>query len=237
VHFWVGAQQRGAFVVRFWFGAQQDFFPYIYICVCVCVILSPKNNWSATNFLLTLKFFILITYNMWCFMVKFGRFLYSFDIFNISSIFFEIIQIYTTSDSNDRTIWVKKWYSCYLAQFKTFSMKSKEISNILTKKHDHGVSRWFKNSQKCKWSLKIMRFYLCLMISYVKTVVKIWMSFEHFIMYDAYISKYLWWNFRELRSIWLSLDWKWQSNVNHYSNCFLSAIDKHKLAYVKFWCF
>jgi hypothetical protein len=37
-------------------------------------------------------------------------------------------------------------------------MKSKEISNILTKKYDNDhVSKWFRNSKKCEWSLKIMR--------------------------------------------------------------------------------
>jgi hypothetical protein len=31
----------------------------------------------------------------------------------------------------------EKYYSCYLAQFKAFSMKSNENLNILTSKHDH----------------------------------------------------------------------------------------------------
>jgi hypothetical protein len=39
---------------------------------------------------------------------------------------------------------MQKYYLCYLAQFKTFVMKSKEISNILSRYHDHNrVSEWF----------------------------------------------------------------------------------------------
>jgi hypothetical protein len=76
--------------------------------------------------------------------------------------------------------------SCYLAQFKTFFMKSKEISNILTKKYDNDrFSKWFRNSKN---ATEVWKLWDChyLKISCVKAVVKIWMSFEHFIMYDAY---------------------------------------------------
>jgi hypothetical protein len=66
-------------------------------------------------------------------------------------------------------------------------MKSKEIMNILTRKHDcDHVSKWFKNSKKCKLESKNHKIGQYLIISYVEVVVKIWVNFEYFIMYDAY---------------------------------------------------
>jgi hypothetical protein len=68
---------------------------------------------------------------------------------------------------------VEKWYSCYLAYFKTIFMKSKEILNILTRKHDHDrVSKWFENSKKIQIKFKNYENCTYLMISYVKAVVK-----------------------------------------------------------------
>ena len=62
---------------------------------------------------------------------------------------FSISQIWTASDSNYRIKWVEKWYSCYLAQFETWPVKWKEISNILFRKHDHErVAVVFLNCKK-----------------------------------------------------------------------------------------
>ena len=63
--------------------------------------------------------------------------------------FFELSQIWTESDSKSRVKWVEKWNSCYLTQFETIPIKWKEISNILSMKHNHEhVSELFKNSKK-----------------------------------------------------------------------------------------
>jgi hypothetical protein len=53
-----------------------------------------------------------------------------------------------------------------------------------------------------------------LMISYMEAVVKIWTSFEYFVMYGVYKSKHLQRSFRELRSRWLGLNEKRRSNLN-----------------------
>jgi hypothetical protein len=41
--------------------------------------------------------------------------------------FFKISQIWTTTDSNNWIKWVENLYSCYLAQFKTFSWNQKKV--------------------------------------------------------------------------------------------------------------
>ena len=44
---------------------------------------------------------------------------------------------------------MEKWNSCYLTQFETIPIKWKEISNILSMKHNHEhVFELFKNSKK-----------------------------------------------------------------------------------------
>jgi hypothetical protein len=65
-------------------------------------------------------------------------------------------------------------------------MKSKELLNILTRKHDHDrVSKWFENSKKIQIKFKNYEICAYLMISYAKAVVKMWTRFEHMVMYDG----------------------------------------------------
>jgi hypothetical protein len=94
-------------------------------------------------------------------------------------------------------------------------MKSKEILNILARKHDHDrVSKWFQNSKILQTKYENYKIHQGFTISYVEDVVKICTSFEHFVMYGAYKSKHLRRSFRELRSRWLDLNEKQQSNLN-----------------------
>ena len=82
----------------------------------------------------------------------------------------------------------EKWYLTY---FEVLSMKWNEISNILSRKHDHKcASEWFKIKKK-QMKSKNYEIYQYLVISYVEAIVKIWESFEHFVTYDAYKSKHL----------------------------------------------
>ena len=62
-------------------------------------------------------------------------------------------------------------------------MKWNEISNILSRKHDHKcASELFKIKKKLMKS-ENYEIYQYLVISYVEAIVKNWESFEHFVTY------------------------------------------------------
>ena len=115
----------------------------------------------------------------------------------------------------------EKWYSCYLAQFEVLHVKSKEIFNILSRKHIHErVSEWFEILKKINevwkpWDLSIPRYIIC------GGSGKKLSRFRNFFTYNAYKRKHLRRRITELRRMGLGLEWKWRSNLSSTSKVFL----------------